>query len=89
LTDDEIVAEVHDRAWGGYRLPPGMKMSDVRQMDEELFEGERAAAPEPAGEPAFRVERYGSKWELRQGGWFVNDEPYNPDEDGVHQPSSG
>ena len=38
--------------------------------------------------PAFTVERYGSiqTWDPVHG-HRVNGEPYNPDEDGVHQPT--
>lgn len=37
--------------------------------------------------PAFGIVNWGSTFEMRPDGWYVNGEPYNPDEDGVHQPS--
>lgn len=46
--------------------------------------------PPPAEEseaPAFTVGEYSSTFRCtKEEGWTVNGEPYNPDEDGVHQP---
>lgn len=38
---------------------------------------------------AFTIGEYGSTFEMTREGTFVNGEPYNPDEDGVHQPGPG
>lgn len=53
-------------------------MADVRREDEKLLASE---------EPALTIGKYGSTWELRADGWYVNGEPYRPDEDGMHIPS--
>jgi hypothetical protein len=63
--------------------------TDAGPVHRECFEG-----PVPPGGPSaeeviesgFFVAGWGASWQLTEDGWLVNGEPYNPDEDGVHQP---
>ncbi len=44
------------------------------------------SSDDPLADPALTVSSYGSVFAYtREKGWTVNGEPYNPDEDGVHQ----
>lgn len=55
--------------------------------DEWMAAGKPSVPVEEEAQPAFTVGEFGNTFRCtKEEGWTVNGEPYNPDEDGVHQP---
>jgi hypothetical protein len=85
----------HRECFQGPVPPPDIAddiLADLRE-DELIDADEEEAARRDHGDvplPALQVGRYGSLFSYTpEEGWTVNGEPYNPNEDGVHQPLVG
>lgn len=76
------------------------RIRELRRRKEEMEGALRPTDDPPPNPPVakavpldcpqpttFGIVHWGSTFEMRPDGWYVNGEPYNPDEDGVHQPS--